>query len=339
MFYFENARFDPCDGYGSFSTNLIEHLMLLGENIKPVFTAQVKSNNKLINKLTNFDSDQPLISCIPPGMLNQVSNPRYLYTMCECDKLPDYWINLLSTIDYKKIFVPSQYCHDTFKRSGFNTTIILGGTNPKHFPVIKQVPNQNNRPYTFLLLADRAMRKGWIEAWDAFFIAFNDNSDVRVIVKYREDKDARLLNKLASSKIDSRITFLGFDVADMNDVYNLVDCVVLPSYAEGWGMPHREAAMCGLPVITLKYSGLDDGNIEQWSLPVKNYKLFDVDAHPDLAGQYALPDVEEIAHLMKHCFDNRVEMKTWAVNRAATWLRNNQTWDITASKLRSELYA
>ncbi len=341
MFYLENTRFDPCDGYGSFSTNLLKNLNYIGEETYPVFTNQVSSNNYIVNRLTRFYDYNPLISCIPPMYLSPIKNIRFLYTMTEGSEIPDEWVNKINKCrSIRKIFVPSEYCKQSFGSKGIDTTVILAGTEHMDFPIIREstIPA---RPYTFLLLADRGMRKGWIEGWDAFWNEFSNTRDVHLIIKYREDSTARALNMLKSQppdKLGNKVTFIGEDYPNMHDLYKLIDCAVLPSHSEGWGMPHRECAMSGIPTITLKYSGLDDGNINKWSYPIYNYKLVDVPDDPNLSGQCALPDVDELGTQMKWLYNNRQQAKYWAVTYASSYLRDNQNWVQTVTNLKEHIY-
>lgn len=341
MLYLENTRFDPCDGYGNFATNLLKNLNYIGEEVYPVFTNQVKSNNTYVNKLTKFNwYNNPLLSCLPPSSLCKTRHLRYMYTMTEGSEIPNSWAEQINNCNIHKVFVPSEYCKQAFASKGIESTVIPGGTESKDFPIIKQsdVPN---RPYTFLLLADRGMRKGWVEGWDAFWNEFSRISDVHLIIKYREDKNARALNMLKSQPTDkfhNKVTFIGEDYPNMHDLYKLIDCAVIPSHSEGWGMPHRECAISGIPTITLAYSGLYDGNINKWSYPVYHFKLVDVQEDDDLAGQCALPDVEELGTQMKWCYENQIHAKSWAVTYASSWLQDNQNWLQCVNKLRTEIY-
>src|SRR4029079_6175363 len=80
-----------------------------------------------------------------------------------------------------------------------------------------------------------------------------------------------------ASYIDPRITFMQDDMENMRELYAKVDCFAIPSRTEGWGMPHREAAMMGLPVIKQAHSGLDDGHTREWAIVVENGHMQAID--------------------------------------------------------------
>src|SRR5690606_28276529 len=46
--------------------------------------------------------------------------------------------------------------------------------------------------------------------------------------------------------------------ADLVKLYNVVDCGIFPTRAEGLGMPILELMACGKPVITTNYSAMTD---------------------------------------------------------------------------------
>ncbi len=68
-----------------------------------------------------------------------------------------------------------------------------------------------------------------------------------------------LREKVAAAGLDDRVVFTGF-VPDSELVYllNLARVVVLPSFAEGFGLPAIEAAACGTPVVATTASPLPE---------------------------------------------------------------------------------
>jgi glycosyltransferase involved in cell wall biosynthesis len=100
-------------------------------------------------------------------------------------------------------------------------------------------------------------------------------------------------------------------------------------------MPHREAAMMGLPVIATRFSGLDDGHTHEWALVVeKMYEDKIGSIHELVAGTWVKADIGELAKLMRWCYENP-EKAAEKGKKAAKWLRENQTWEQSADKLLS----
>lgn len=116
----------------------------------------------------------------------------------------------------------------------------------------------------------------------------------------------------------------------MADVFALADCFVFPSRAEGWGLPPREAAATGMPVIAPRHTGMIPG-IDDWAAVV----LEQFTRKPawglakSVKGDWFEPDVDELAAAMRWCYDRRDEANMRGA-AAACWLRANQTWDHAA---------
>lgn len=120
----------------------------------------------------------------------------------------------------------------------------------------------------------------------------------------------------------------------MRQVYAAADCFVIPSRSEGWGMPHREAAMMGLPVITQRYSGMDDGHTREWALVIPNGTLEPIPStFEHIKGQWMRADIDKLAGAMHWCYDNPHAAARWHGAKGAAWLREFQTWDHTARAL------
>ena len=171
--------------------------------------------------------------------------------------------------------------------------------------------------------------------WQAFYQAFGtptDTPDVRLMIKSRPDGNDMLALIAKADKPDPRITILIADM-DMRDFYRSGDCFVIPSRSEGWGMPMREAACAGLPVITQRYSGMDDGHTDDWALVVEGGRLESIPAHFDhIAGDWMKADVVKLAAMMRRCYGMPSVAAQWGT-AGAQWIRANQTWAHSAERL------
>jgi glycosyltransferase involved in cell wall biosynthesis len=266
-------------------------------------------------------------------MLNEIPGRQWALTMTEGSELPDEWADAINRT-CERVIVPCEWNRQAFVEGGVNVPVhvVPGGTCPTEFP--QRHTATTERPYTFLALADRGARKGWGEVWQAFYKGFRDNPDVRLIIKSRPYGN-ELIDRMALANYDDdRVTFWREDIDDMSRVYSQADCVVIPSRGEGWGMPPREAAMMGIPVITTRAGGLDDGYTEAWSLVVDNGRWEDIPTHPDkhIKGQWFKADIDNLVERMLFCFNNP-GMAALHGRQAAKWLRRNQTWQHAAESL------
>jgi glycosyltransferase involved in cell wall biosynthesis len=325
------------DGYGRYSAYMVQALRRAGVSVTPHFVGAADAPAWLCNEW-GVAWDRPTISCMPPFYLRRLpqgSGPHWLLSMTEGSELPQGWAKAIAWAGIDHVIVPCEHNADVFRRGGVTcpVSVIHGGTDPDEFPRLPQ--RTTARPYTFLCLADRGKRKGWGEVYQAFYAAFGGKTtgdlDVRLLVKsHPDDEMVRFI--LRAPDLDKRLVFVNEDYDDMADLYAQADCVAMPSRSEGWGMPHREAAMMGVPVITQAYSGLDDGHTDEWALVVEGGRMERVEGDSNIAGLWRTCDRYELARIMRRCYDE----PAWAAakgQQAAQWLRANQTWDHAAANL------
>jgi glycosyltransferase involved in cell wall biosynthesis len=336
------------DGYGRYSTRLIQALQRAGVDVTPHFAGAADAP-AWMRERWGVDFSVPTISCLPPFYLRKLPQghaPHWLLTMTEGGECPDGWADIINRSGVERVIVPCEWNAQAFRTGGVEApiSVIHGGTDPDEFALITERPAhevgaKHQRPYTFLALADRGNRKGYSEVWEAFYKAFGGKStgvqDVRLLIKSRPDGNALINDHIKHAiGLDPRLIFNDGDIANMRDLYALADCFAIPSRGEGWGLPHREASMCGLPVITQRYSGMDDGHTGKWALVVEGGQLTPVATTKDghIKGFCRRVDTDELAAMMRWCYDNRDEAAQFG-RQAARWLRANQTWAHSANAL------
>ena len=329
--------FNIYEGYGRYGNHMIQALRRCGVDVTPRLEEMARCPDWMKRELGIVPS-RFTISCLPPCYLQEAPSGgrHWLLSMTEGSELPEYpivWAKVINARNVERIIVPCEHNADVFRRGGVKAPVhvIPGGTDPLEFPVL--TGKRPDRPYTFLTLGDRGDRKGWGEVWKAFWNVFKDTPDVRLIIKCRPGVN-ELIDLIAGAEnIDPRIVIQQDDAECMYDVFAQADCVVLPSRSEGWGMPHREAAMMGLPVITQKYAGLDDGFTDAWALVAKSAGLEDIPGDFEhIKGQWMKADVADVARLMRWCYDNPKDAQFAGV-QAHEYLAAWQTWDHAAVKL------
>lgn len=317
--------FDPHDGYGNMCSTLVRKLMQRGICITPIAKDSLKWAGWL-QRAAGIDFSRLTIAMTPGGNVHPVPGLQWALTMYEADRIPAEWVTNLNT-HTRRLIVPSDWCKTAFEASGVKVpiSVVLGGTDPLAYPMIEH--QHKGRPYTFMALGDRGSRKGHDFVWQAFYREFKPDEDVRLIIKSRA---GNMANVGDTSLLDPRVSIWRDDTPSLADAFIHADCFVFPSRGEGWGMPPREAAMMGLPVIATRYSGLTHG-IDEWAACiVESYTLRQ--ATIDGGGQWAISDVDEVAAHMRWCYENREEAGNRG-RRAAAWLRENQTYEHTVAGL------
>lgn len=343
-FLFYNAR--NWDGYGRYSARLIQALERAGVEVLPHFEEALNAP-QWMQERWGIDWSNLTISCLPPYFVQKCPGRHWLLTMTEGSECPDGWADTINKSGVERVIVPCQHNAEAFARGGVTVpiSVVPGGTDPDEFPLRNGAeigpkpfrPASSPKPYTFLALADRGGRKGWNEVYAAFYLAFGGKrtgvQDVRLIVKCRPDGNDLVEMIAAADDLDARLCIQIEDVPDIAQVYAQADCFVIPSHSEGWGMPHREAAMMGIPVITQAYAGLDDGHTHEWAIVVEKGHMERIPADTEhIKGESRVVDVDELAERMYQCYRS----PAWAATRAkhaAKWLREHQTWQIAAAKL------
>lgn len=343
----------PWDGYGRYCAHMVKALRRAGVTVTPHLIGAANAPQWLLDEW-GLDWSIPTISCLPPFYLRVMPKARgahWLLTMTEGSRCPEGWDEAINRAGVDRVVVPCEWNADAFRASAITcpVNVVPGGTDPAEFPYAPRTPGT---PYTFLALGDRGNRKGYDEVYQAFYKAFGGKTtgdmDVRLIIKSRPDGN-KLVSEVIVPKctdLDKRITFDLGDYADMRALYAQVDCVVIPSRAEGWGMPQREAAMMGLPVITQAYAGLDDGHTREWAIVVEGGRIEQIPrvrmqprpgdtlaamGHHEL-GEWRVCDVDELAAKMRAIYADP-DAGTRQGIQGAAWLRANQTWDDAATQL------
>ena len=126
---------------------------------------------------------------------------------------------------------------------------------------------------------------------------------------------------------------------ELAELYRSCDAFVLPSRAEGWGLPLIEAAASGLPIITTMHSGHTEflQHIQSSVIPV-TYTMGAIECpeyqsyYPDSKnnwGTWARPDVFSIAAGMQTvCRDYDVLFENACANSFT--IRKTFTWQNSA---------
>lgn len=90
------------------------------------------------------------------------------------------------------------------------------------------------------------------------------------------------------------------------------DAFVLPTRAEGWGLPILEAMACALPCIVTDYSGLTEFANERNCYLIRVKEMCKVE-DPEFFdprydwGEWAQPDPDHLRHLMRYVYENSDE--------------------------------
>jgi glycosyltransferase involved in cell wall biosynthesis len=180
--------------------------------------------------------------------------------------------------------------------------------------------------YTFLFMFDYHSvfeRKNPLAVIEAFRRAFEPGSGASLALKCINSADdpnghARLLAAV-DGHADVRILDGYLSPAENDALIAACDCYVSLHRSEGFGLTPAEAMALGKPVIATGYSGNLDYMTSKNSYLV-DYELTDIgpgNAPYPAEGQWAEPDVEHAARLMREVFENREAARATGARAAA----------------------
>ncbi len=330
---------NPHTGYGRMSLELMYRFDRLGQPVNVIgddWHAFESTLSPAVQQLLNQPL-KPTVGGIALGYPTLYEQYPLLFagkviaaTMFESTKLPPGWVKILNQCD--GIQVPAEWMLKTLLDNGVTRPIRV-------IPLgISESFNFVQRPYpkvfTFLTIGDRGFRKGWDVACKAFVKAFGNSSQHRLIVKCRPGA----LDGITIQNPNIQLLEADMSEAELMELYARCDAMIFPSRGEGFGLPPREFARTGGPVIATQWSGLAD-DLPEWGYPLR-YKLVDAwegdKMHGDKGlGKWADPDLEHLIEQMKWvASEKRHLMWTQGYRDPKSGLLHEPQGELVALKIR-----
>lgn len=287
-----SPNFDPMDSYGRIASELLASLHEAGYHVNTIGFDEIVPEKRMIPTMgglllgypTNFKNFGPMVNM----------GPRIAITMFESTALPKGWAEELNKC--AAVIVPCRWCKEVFEANGVTAPVHVVPLGISEAFQYKKRQIRRYRPYTFLTIADRGKRKGWMTVLNAFLHAFGDDPNYQLILKCRKGS---LPFKLTNGNI--QIVDRDMSMRRLARLYAEADCMVFASSGEGFALPPREFAATGGTVLATNWSGMAD-DIGQWGVPL-DYGFqdawLDQPEHPGL-GKWAKIDPEYLATMMKH---------------------------------------
>ena len=181
-------------------------------------------------------------------------------------------------------------------------------------------------------------RKGVDVLIKAYIEEFDVAEDVSLVIKtYRNESNIipELLKNLdnGNSPEIEVIYDLNLTAGQIAHLYEQSDSVIIPSRAEGFGLPVAEAMLKQLPVVTTGYSGQMDfvSDENAWLI---DYELVKAESQLDLHNSYwAEPDIEQLKKTMRYLFENRGDLEIKSKVEKAYNTSKTLTWESTSEKV------
>ena len=222
---------------------------------------------------------------------------------------------------HNKIFVVSNHLkNDLIKKFDVPENqigVIYPGVDPVEVQIEK---TKDNNSFCFGISATFFKRKGGLIFLTALIIAKLKGYDLKAKMILRNSSNKKgILKFLKIFNINENIEFLSFQ-KDMTDFYSKIDCLVMPSIQEAFGLVALEGMINKLPVIVSDCSGIAE-IIENNN----NGFVFKMDFMAAL----------NLANIMINVEKNPDAVSK--ITQSAYETAQNYTWDRTFAKLEQEL--
>jgi len=222
---------------------------------------------------------------------------------------------------YRKIIVPSEVLKDEISRN-FNIPeekflVIQPGIDPQ-----EDLPHTENQRevFTFGISAPSFGKKGGYIFLKALNILKNRGYNFRAKIIYPTlKKNPWLQFLLTLYGLKENVEFLSYQ-QDMSKFYNSVDCVVMPSVVETFGLVALEAMVRNKPAIVSSYSGASEIIADR-----DNGFVFDMKDHPH----------KNLADKMEIFLNNSVDYEQISKNAGKTAI--NYNWENFYKKFKENL--
>lgn len=252
--------------------------------------------------------------------MNEVTGRyRIGFIVWEGTIIPETGLHNLRNLD--EIWVPSTWGRSILIQNGLPAArvhVIPEGVDPDIFRAMEPSAYVRPRPFRFVCVGKWETRKGIPDLALAYSREFDPDEPVELVLHcfnqhipdFNISDALRNLNLPAHAPIrTSEPVSLGELVA----LYNECDVFVLPTRAEGWGLPLIEALSCGLPVIATNYSGHTDFLNNDNGYLIDVAEMIPVDDRyfygNDAVGVWAQPDIGHLQQLMRRAYQNADERK------------------------------
>lgn len=236
------------------------------------------------------------------------------------------------------VLVTSEHVANILRNAGVKIPIvnISEGLDPKDVK-LEKYKLKTKKNFKFLHVSSGLPRKGVDVLMKAYFEEFDKNDDVVLVIKtYHNEANEfpRLIEELTTADSPEVEIIYDLELTDgqMASLYEQCDAVVLPSRAEGFGLPQGEAMRYGVPLITTAYSGQTDfansGN--SWML---DYELVQAESQLALMNSFwAEPDKQQLREFMRKLSENIDDIEVNNKVELAKEAAGRLTWGKTAQK-------
>jgi glycosyltransferase involved in cell wall biosynthesis len=262
---------------------------------------------------------------------------RIGFVVWEPSRLLPFDVRLIRTLD--EVWTPTEWGKRLLVANGIPEEAV--SVVPEGVDVTRFIPAQERTPrqrFRFLCVGRWQVRKGIEELIVAYRREFAPDEPVELVLRcILTGQEPPVEARLAALR-GPHAPILGISrqlaPEALVELYQSADAFVLPTKAEGWGLPIVEAMACGLPAIVTNCSAPAEFLDDSIAYPIRVAGMvpaYDPVWYPDREayGEWAQPDVEHLQVLMRHVFEHRDEARAVG-ERARAAVGARLTWDHAA---------
>lgn len=281
-------------------------------------------------------------------MTRVVGSRRIAYVVWETTVMPSDKVAILRTMD--EVWTPSSWGRGLLIDNGLDADkvgVVPGGVDVETFKSDGEV-REEGRPFRFLFVGKWEKRKGVELLIEAFCEEFGADEPVELVLHgwnpylSHFDLDEHVRRAVGGRRAAPVTASHPLTEGALVRLYNSCDAFVLPTRAEGWGLPVTEAMACGLPVIVTDYSAPAEYLSDDCAYLIPVERLVPVSdpyffPSGHALGVWAQPDAGRLRELMRHAFENPEEAREKG-RRARAKVCAQLTWGHVAATARRLLW-
>ena len=262
----------------------------------------------IMSKL-DYTADINISFAVPNHHIMLANAYNILYSAHETSEISDDWVRCLNKGD--EVWATSSWIADVYrKKVNKPVYVVPHGVSGKFIPAKRK----NNEVFTFLHIGEPYIRKGGQVTVEAFIEEFGHSEDVMLIIKcYPQGHTIRIPdengNMVAPETIYRNIRTIrqSLTFSDYLKLLHNTQCLVYPSWGEGFGMIPLEAMASGMPVISSWEWAEYKDDIKHKIESVESIVPNEIPEYlkESYLGNIYMPQKESIKKLMRTVYENR----------------------------------